>query len=92
MEKINWDVDNYNKETPRFIKYIYRILGFLTAMWVLAIEPRCPGISIAVKHAILTISVVGTYGIYYFCQYFGFKQPDKVEGAPEINDQTPGTK
>lgn len=85
--KITFNSENWNKETPKFIKTIYRALGALTAFWLMAIEPRMPGLSLSVKYAVLTYSVGGNYAIYYFCQYFGYQQPEAPPGTQPFKQQ-----
>lgn len=84
LQKIEWSSDNYNKETPAFIKIIYRALGALTALWIMAIEPRVH-FSIEIKYAITSTAAIGSYAIYYFCQYFGFKEPEGPSSANELS-------
>jgi hypothetical protein len=89
MAKFTFNLDQVNQPTPASIKLIYRVLMFASSMWAFGFEPRFPGISEAAKHSIDAWLLIGNFGIYQFCQFFGFKAPDKIEPAkvdqPQLN-------
>jgi len=74
-QNISFTSDNFNQQTPGFIKVIYRSLMFVTLMWAMAIEPRMT-IPVNIAHDIDAWAIIANFGIYYFCQCFGFKQPE----------------
>ena len=87
MKQVTFTSENFNKETPKIIKNAYRALMFLTALWILAIEPRV-NIPLMVAHNIDVWSSISTYAVYLFCQYFGYKCPDLPPGAPGADKLT----
>jgi hypothetical protein len=67
-------------ETPTYIKNIYRVLGALSAIWIL-ISPMFPEIPEHTQNIILRILGVGNTIIYAVCQQFGYIDP--AENNPE---------
>jgi hypothetical protein len=80
MKEVSFGSDNLNKETPKFIKSLYRGLAASAALWMLAIEPRVI-MPLAVAHNIDVWLSISSFAIYTFCQYFGYKCPDLPQGA-----------
>ena len=76
---ITFGSDQQTKETPKAIKNIYKTLMFLSGFYLLVIQPRFPNIPEHVNFEIATWTTVATYGIYYVCQFFGYKCPDKQD-------------
>lgn len=78
-QAIQFGVGQMATETPAKIKAIYRTLMFLSLMWVMAIEPRFPQISEHVKYIIDSSLSIANYGIYFFCNCFGYAPPEQVK-------------
>lgn len=83
MKKISFGLDQTNKPTPGFIKLIYKTLMFCTLMWQVGIEPRFQQIPEHTRYLTITYLSLASLGLYFFCQCFGYSQPDKIDiGTP----------
>ena len=75
-QKLTLGVSNLATDTPPKIKLVYRWLGFFSLVWLAAIEPRFPSIPATVLHAVDSWLAIANFGIYAFCNCFGYKAPD----------------
>ncbi len=75
--KIVFGASQFGKETPKWIATIYRVVMFLTLLWMTAIEPRV-GLSDQLAHNIDVLLAISSISIYLFCQCFGYKAPDQI--------------
>lgn len=75
--KIGMSVENLSADTPKAIKNIYRTIMFLSGFWAIVLEPQFNNLSPALLHNIDKWLVVGNIGIYYVCQFFGWRQPQQ---------------
>lgn len=78
MKQVTFGMSGLSSATPQQIKTLYRVIMFLSGLWVTVIQPQfhfTPEVEAAVNKWIL----VGNTGIYYICQFFGWS--DKDNGA-----------
>ena len=88
MKKITYSLTlaQYKSEVPAAIKGIYRVIGFLSAIWVIiGLQIHVPA---ATQAAVATWLLIGNKMLYEFCQFFGYAQPDISNGEKSTAKNT----
>lgn len=97
MADLTFGLDQMGKETPKSIKLIYRLTMFFSAMWAFFTMSKFCTISDHANAQVLALLGLINFGIYNFCQCFGFKCPEQIRqfqsnGLPVYNNPPNPTK
>lgn len=74
--KIAFGMEGLNGATPPIVKNIYRAIMFLCGFWAIVLEPQFH-LPDTITHNIDKWLMVSNTGIYFICQFFGWRQPNQ---------------
>ena len=78
-------MQHLGSDTPSQVKGFYRAVIFISMFWTMTVEPRMPGLSEHLKYIIDSFLTMGSGGIYFICQFFGWSVPTADELKKQVN-------
>lgn len=84
MKQVTFGLNGLNGHTPKAVKAVYRMVGLLSTLWVVTLQPNLH----LDEHIMFMINngiIIGNTAIYTICQFFGWS--DAPTAAPEKAEQ-----